>query len=164
MLFFFLNGTIHICKIIMTKHKKKTILSSMSSIPINDNGAQRKWKSCGSFTRRNLMLVMFILHDLCFLLGTWTEEISKTTAVKICWGQVSYSRVTPPPPFHHLSLTASPLPLRQGKTRPVVVHSLDRHPCWPRSSNFRLHVNCARKPSTAVIQGHHSFCYFSNRS
>lgn len=68
--------------------------------------------------------------------------------------------------FSHLSLTASPLPHWQGKTRPVVVHSLDRGPRWPPSSNFRLHVNCAREPAPAIIQGHPSFYDFilENRS
>lgn len=65
------------------------------------------------------------------------QEIPKNTAVKILWA--------PPLPLHYLSLTASPLPHRHGKTGPVVVHSPDGCPRRPRSSNFRLHVNCARK-------------------
>ncbi len=51
--------------------------------------------------------------------------------------------------FTHLSLTVSPPPHRQGKTQPVVLHSLDRGPLWPPSSNFRLHVGCAREPAPA---------------
>lgn len=144
-----------------------TILSSMSSIPINNNGAEgllaipiKEMKELWDFYLQNLMFVMSLLHDLPLLLGTWTLKIPKNTAVKIRWGLILYNRVTLSPPFHHLSLTASPLPHRQGKTRPVVVRSLDGRPRWPRSSNFRPHVNSARKPSPAVIQGHLSFGYF----
>lgn len=61
--------------------------------------------------------------------------------------------------FSHLSLTASPLPQRQGKTQPVVVHSLDGSPFWPPSGNFRLHVSCAREPALAIIQGHPVFFF-----
>lgn len=41
----------------------------------------------------------------------------------------------------------SPPPYRHGKRQSVVHHSLCRGPCWPPSSNFRLHVSCAGEPA-----------------
>lgn len=86
------------------------------------------------------------------------QDILKNTEVKIRWGEILHGRVTVFSPFHHVSLTASPLPRRQGGlwlfipstgalTDPIAV-ILERMSTVPE------------KPSPAVIQGHHRFCYF----
>lgn len=102
------------------------------------------------------MFVTFTQCDLGFSRTTWTEETHRIKQ-EGSGGDTSSAAQSSSLSFSHLSLTASPLPHWQGKTRPVVVHSPDRGPRWPPSSNFRLCVNCASEPAPAIIQGHPSF-------
>lgn len=111
------------------------------------------------------MFVMFARCDLGFSLTTWTQEIQRIKQGGIWWGQILCSRVTLFIFQSSVTNGFSSTSLARQNT-PCGCPFLDRGPRWPPSSNFRLHVNCAREPAPAIIQGHPSFYYFilENRS
>lgn len=142
--------------------------------PINNNGAEgllsvsiEEMKELREFTYRiwcqGPPRTKIITFDACsvwpwsFIVlkaGHFKEYTTKDLVGKICTRQ---SHFFSPFPSCVTDCFASPSPARQS----VAVHSLNGRPRRPCSSNFRLHVDCARKkPSPAVIQGHHRFCYF----
>lgn len=134
----------------MKYEKQLTALLPMSSVPIKNNGAEglpsisiEEIKELREFDVCSVWPWSFIV-DL--KAGNFKEYTSKDSVGRdFTWQSYTF----PPPLSIHVSLTASALPRRQGRTRPVVVHSLDGRPRRPRSSNFRLHVNCARKTITS---------------
>lgn len=129
---------------------KNGLILSICSISIHNNGAEgslsvsiEEMKELREFYLQNLMFVIIVLCDLGLLLSTRTQEILKNRPVKIWWGEIftGWSRI-----FFPLSIMCHwLLCLTSPARQPVVVHSLDGRPRRPCSSNFRLHVNCARK-------------------
>lgn len=133
-------------------------LTSYCTFPINCNGPggllaisiKRNERTLGLYysSFQDLMFAMLTQCDLGFLWPTCTQELQR---IKLKGsGEDRFSlTVSRCLSFTHLSLTVSPPTHREGKTQPVVHHSLDRGPLWPPSSNFRLHVCCAREPAPA---------------
>lgn len=145
---------------------KNGLILSICSISIHNNGAEgslsvsiEEMKELREFYLQNLMFVIIVLCDLGLLLSTRMQEILKNRPVKIWWGEIftGWSRIFFPR-FPSCVTDCFALPRRQGSLWLFIPST------GALADPVAVILDCMstvpEKPSPAVIQGHHRFCYF----